>query len=100
MHQVVDDMPAGKLTKHDVPVDIIVTPTKIIRVPERVPKPAGVFWDLLSPQKLAQIKVRHAALPCLTSYCRQQHPQPPLTTIRNHHPRSPLTTTPVTTVPL
>ena len=52
-------MPAGKLTKHDVPVDIIVTPTKIIRVPERVPKPAGVFWDLLSPQKLAQIKVRH-----------------------------------------
>ena len=55
--QIVDDMPAGELTKHDVPVDIIVTPTQIIRVPQRVPKPSGVFWDLLSPQKLAQIRV-------------------------------------------
>ena len=55
--QVVDDIPAGSLTKHDVPVDIIVTPTKIIRVPNRAPKPSGVFWDLLSPQKLAQIRV-------------------------------------------
>jgi 5-formyltetrahydrofolate cyclo-ligase len=53
-------MPAGELTKHDVPVDIIVTPTQIIRVPNRVAKPAGVFWDLLSPQKLAQIKVGHS----------------------------------------
>ena len=52
--QIVDDMPAGELTKHDVPVDVIVTPTQIIRVPQRVPKPSGVFWDLLSPQKLAQ----------------------------------------------
>ena len=55
--QVVNDIPAGSLTKHDVPVDIIVTPTKIIRVPNRAPKPSGVFWDLLSPQKLAQIRV-------------------------------------------
>lgn len=55
--QVVDDIPPGQLTKHDVPVDIIVTPTRTIRVPNRAPKPSGVFWDLLSPQKLAQIKV-------------------------------------------
>jgi len=55
--QVVTDMPPGQLTKHDVPVDIIVTPTRTIHVPNRVPKPSGVFWDLLSPQKLAQIKV-------------------------------------------
>jgi 5-formyltetrahydrofolate cyclo-ligase len=38
-------------------VDIIVTPTRTIRVPDRAPKPSGVFWDLLSPQKLAQIRV-------------------------------------------
>jgi len=51
-------MPEGQLTKHDVPVDIIVTPTRVIRVGEgRAPKPSGVMWDLLSPQKLAQIKV-------------------------------------------
>lgn len=55
--QIVNDIPAGSLTKHDVPVDVIVTPTKIIRVPNRAPKPSGVFWDLLSPQKLAQIRV-------------------------------------------
>lgn len=55
--QIVDDIPVGQLTKHDVPVDIIVTPSRIIRVPNRAPKPSGVFWDLLSPQKLAQIKV-------------------------------------------
>ena len=55
--QVVEDMPEDQLTKHDVPVDIIVTPTRTIRVPNRAPKPSGVYWDLLSPQKLAQIKV-------------------------------------------
>jgi len=56
--QVVDDMPQGQLTKHDVPVDIIVTPSRVIRVGAgRAPKPAGVFWELLSPQKLAQIRV-------------------------------------------
>jgi 5-formyltetrahydrofolate cyclo-ligase len=55
--QIVDDIPANSLTKHDVPVDIIVTPTKVIRVPNRAPKPSGIFWDLLSPQKLAQIRV-------------------------------------------
>lgn len=55
--QIVSDIPPGALTKHDVPVDIIVTPTKVIRVPNRAPKPSGVYWDLLSPQKLAQIRV-------------------------------------------
>ena len=55
--QVVNDIPAGSLTKHDVPVDVIVTPTRVIRVPNRAPKPSGIFWDLLSPPKLAQIRV-------------------------------------------
>jgi 5-formyltetrahydrofolate cyclo-ligase len=95
--QVVDDIPAGQLTKHDVPVDVIVTPTRVLRVPQRAPKPSGVrgralltprrllhqrrrlsmyalhsplprgaavaahawqvYWELLSPQKLAQIRV-------------------------------------------
>ena len=49
--------PFGNLTPHDVPVDIIVTPTRIIRVSNRLPKPCGVMWDLLSPQKLSQIRV-------------------------------------------
>ena len=49
--------PFGTLTQHDVPVDIIVTPTQIIRVSNRLPKPSGIFWELLSPQKLSQIRV-------------------------------------------
>ncbi|KAL3791734.1 hypothetical protein HJC23_007501 [Cyclotella cryptica] len=55
--EVAATTPFGTLTQHDVPVDIIVTPTRIIRVPNRLPKPSGVFWDLLSPQKLSQIRV-------------------------------------------
>jgi len=52
------DMPEGwALTKHDVPVDIIVTPTRVIRVSDRAPKPSGIYWDLLSPQKLGAIRV-------------------------------------------
>ncbi|VEU37178.1 unnamed protein product [Pseudo-nitzschia multistriata] len=53
-----NDMPEGwALTKHDVPVDIIVTPTRVIHVFDRAPKPSGILWDLLSPQKLAAIRV-------------------------------------------
>jgi len=55
--QVVDDIPSEELLKHDVPVDIICTPTRIIRIENRRKKPEGIYWDLLSPEKLAQIKV-------------------------------------------
>ncbi|CAK0818239.1 unnamed protein product [Prorocentrum cordatum] len=52
--------PEGKgMMKHDVPVDIIVTPTRVIRVPTqtRFPKPEGIYWDLLSREKLSKIRV-------------------------------------------
>lgn len=52
--------PEGQvLMKHDVPIDIIVTPTRTIRVDptKRFPKPTGIYWNLLSQQKLAQIRV-------------------------------------------
>merc|ERR1712217_394034 len=52
--------PKGKqMMEHDVPVDIIVTPTQTVRVDvsKRLPKPSGVYWHLLSQQKIAQIKV-------------------------------------------
>ena len=45
------------LLKHDLSVDVIVTPTRVICTTPTRPKPTGIFWDLLSPQKLAQIKV-------------------------------------------
>ena len=55
--QVVADIPCGELMKHDVSVDVICTPTRVIRVPCPVPKPSGIYWDLLSPEKLSQVRV-------------------------------------------
>ncbi|CAI7851396.1 unnamed protein product [Closterium sp. NIES-53] len=38
-------------------VDIICTPSQIIQVLSQFPKPSGIYWHLLSPQKLAQIRI-------------------------------------------
>jgi len=58
---VTEDLPppGQAMMEHDVPVDIIVTPERIIRVDpaKRLPKPTGIYWNLLSQQKIAQIKV-------------------------------------------
>ncbi|CAI9266542.1 unnamed protein product [Lactuca saligna] len=55
--QLVDDIPVEKLLIHDVPVDIICTPTQIIFTNTSIPKPQGIYWDKLSPQKLRQVKI-------------------------------------------
>jgi len=44
-----DDIP---MTAHDVPVDLIVTPERVIRTGRR-PKPAGIRWKELSDEQLA-----------------------------------------------
>jgi 5-formyltetrahydrofolate cyclo-ligase len=43
-------------------VDIIVTPTRVIRVASGggLKKPPGILWHRLSPEKLAQIRVLQA----------------------------------------
>ncbi|KAI3464685.1 hypothetical protein Pfo_021348 [Paulownia fortunei] len=55
--QLVDDIPIDKLLVHDVPVDIICTPTQVIFTNTSVPKPQGIYWDKLSPEKLGQIRI-------------------------------------------
>lgn len=50
--QVVDTLPLNLFKKYDSPVDIIVTPTEVIRVAKRLPRPSGVFWELLSERRL------------------------------------------------
>ncbi|XP_027357681.1 5-formyltetrahydrofolate cyclo-ligase-like protein COG0212 isoform X2 [Abrus precatorius] len=55
--QLVDDIPVEKLLIHDVPVDIICTPTEVIFTHTSIPKPQGIYWDKLSPEKLGQIRV-------------------------------------------
>jgi 5-formyltetrahydrofolate cyclo-ligase len=43
-------------TEHDFRVDIVVTPTEVIRCP-RVARPPGVLWDHLDEDKIAAIPV-------------------------------------------
>lgn len=50
--QVVDTLPQELFQKYDAPVDLIVTPTEVIRVSKRLPRPAGIFWELLSERRL------------------------------------------------
>ncbi len=47
--QLVDDIPFEKLLIHDVPVDIICTPTQVIFTNTTIPKPQGIYWEKLSP---------------------------------------------------
>ncbi|MEB3817097.1 MAG: 5-formyltetrahydrofolate cyclo-ligase [Desulfurococcales archaeon] len=44
----------------DVPIDLIATPTRLIRVKERPPRPQGILWDLLPPSKLEEIPLLKA----------------------------------------
>ena len=42
--QILEDLP---MTEHDVPVDFIVTPERVIETERAHEKPKGIFWDLL-----------------------------------------------------
>lgn len=42
-------------TPHDVVCDIIVTPTRTLRVPNAVKPDSGILWDQISPETLAAI---------------------------------------------
>lgn len=55
--QVVDSLPLGLFQKYDTPVDLIVTPTQVIHVANRLPRPTGLFWELLSQRRLKIIPV-------------------------------------------
>jgi 5-formyltetrahydrofolate cyclo-ligase len=39
----------------DVSIDIIATPTRLIRVEHRPSRPPGILWGMLSPEKLEEI---------------------------------------------
>ena len=40
---------------HDAPLDLIVTPTRVIEVTGRRPRPDGIVWSALTPEKVAAI---------------------------------------------
>jgi 5-formyltetrahydrofolate cyclo-ligase len=43
------------MTAHDVPLDFVITPERVIRTGRRFAKPAGVIWDELSEAQLADM---------------------------------------------
>lgn len=55
--QLFDTLPDRLFGPHDVPVDFIVTPTEVFQVSHRLPKPEGIYWHLLSPEKLKQVPI-------------------------------------------
>ncbi|WP_066418569.1 5-formyltetrahydrofolate cyclo-ligase [Halorubrum aethiopicum] len=63
--QVVDEPPspvddAARLPdpdRHDVPLDLVVTPERVVRTGSDAERPAGVDWDALDAERLAEIPV-------------------------------------------
>ena len=47
-----DTLPKDLFKEHDVGVDLIVTPTQVIRVSPKPPRTAGINWSLLSNRRL------------------------------------------------
>ena len=55
------------MTAHDVPLDVIATPTRLIRISRRRPRPAGIRWEELSDAQLAAMPTVAALRPMLAS---------------------------------
>jgi len=52
--QIVDEAP---MEEHDFSVDVIVTPTRTIRVEERRNRPKGIIWEKVTPEMLERMPV-------------------------------------------
>lgn len=54
--QVVD-FPEALLEEHDLTVDYIITPTRVVATGCRRPRPTGIIWSKLGPETLQKIPV-------------------------------------------
>jgi 5-formyltetrahydrofolate cyclo-ligase len=52
--QLVGEIP---LEPFDVPVDVVVTPTRILRAEHRPTRPSGILWEELGPERLEEMPV-------------------------------------------
>ena len=52
--QIVDEVP---MSEHDAPVDLIVTPDRIVETSRAYPKPRGIIWDILSSDAFKQMPI-------------------------------------------
>ena len=53
--QVIDD--EIPMEPHDLPVDLIVTPTRIIKADKRFEKPRGIYWEEVSGDMMKSIPI-------------------------------------------
>jgi 5-formyltetrahydrofolate cyclo-ligase len=45
------------MTEHDIPLSAIVTPSEFIEIESTLPRPKGIYWEMLPPEKAAAIPV-------------------------------------------
>ena len=52
-------LPAGAVDPdgHDVPIDVVCTPTRTLRVDDAGPKPSGIDWDRIDDERMREIPV-------------------------------------------
>lgn len=55
--QVYDTLPSDLFGPHDVPIDIIVTPTQVIHTQHKLRRPPGLIWNLLSFRRVSLMPV-------------------------------------------
>jgi 5-formyltetrahydrofolate cyclo-ligase len=55
--QVKEDLPTELFSEIDLTVDIITTPKQTLPVREPLPKPAGLVWSKITPEKLEKVTV-------------------------------------------
>jgi len=58
--QVHEDIPVDA---HDVPLDVVVTPERVIRTKTAQERPDGIDWDALDDERIAEIPVLDAFVP-------------------------------------
>lgn len=52
--QIVDKVP---MLKNDIPVDFIITPSKVIKTSRKYKKPSKIYWELIDQAKLNEIPI-------------------------------------------
>jgi 5-formyltetrahydrofolate cyclo-ligase len=46
-----------RLENHDIPIDYVLTPTKLHRTRTMLPKPVGIYWEEVTPEMLREMPI-------------------------------------------